>query len=113
MVLPRNHLHCDVCGNVPEFKDDRLVCHCPKFRWTPKRGYGGSATDRELLERHGWRTAGDQDGIAFWIGPGNLGVVYLYEDGTWSGGPAEFDKLEDYLNWYASGAPWPPRLEKI
>jgi hypothetical protein len=103
MSRTRSHLRCDVCGAEPEFRDGRLVCRCSNFQWSPRKGYGGTAVDRELLGRYGWRMASDQNGFTFWVGPGNLGVVYLYEDGTWSGGSGGFDELEDYLNWYARG----------
>jgi hypothetical protein len=104
----RSELRCSVCGASPAYQDGRFVCHCPKFQWKPKKGYGGTAEDRTLLERHGWRQASDSGGFVYWIGPGRAGVINLYEDGTWSGGPAIFDKLEDYLDWYANGQLRPP-----
>jgi hypothetical protein len=97
-----------ICGAAPTHKDGRFVCLCPKFQWKPKRGYEGTDEDRALLARHGWRQAVDTGGFVFWIGPGGTGVVTLYDDGTWSGGSIDFDDLENYLNWYASGKPSPP-----
>jgi hypothetical protein len=112
MTRLRSELLCTVCGTAPTFQDERFVCLCPKFHWKPKKGYAGTAEDREMLEQHGWRQASDGVGFVYWIGPGGSGVVNLYEDGTWSGGPPVFDKLEDYLEWYVSGGPLPPRSEQ-
>ena len=77
--------------------------------WIPQRGYAGTEEDCKLLERRGWKMVTDSGGFIYWIGARNAGVVTLYADGTWSGGPDAFEKLEDYLEWFASGQPWPPR----
>jgi hypothetical protein len=103
----RSELRCSICGVAPEYQEGRFVCLCPKFQWKPKKGYAGTAEDRELLEGHGWQQISDPGDFIYWIGPGRTGVVNLYEDGTWSGGPVVFDRLEDYLEWYASGQPLP------
>jgi hypothetical protein len=66
-----------------------------------------------MLERRGWHQVSDSGGFVYWLGPGRAGVVNLYEDGTWSGGPAAFDEFEDYLEWYASGQPLPRHSEQI
>ena len=71
----------------------------------PKKGYPGTDEDRALLERYGWRMVTDPNGFAYWVGKGNRGVVSLYADGTWAGGPEEFNELEDYLKWFAKGHP--------
>jgi hypothetical protein len=60
----------------------------------------GTAEDRALLESYGWRLATDANGFANWIGPKGAGVVHLYADETWSGGPECFEILEDYLKWF-------------
>src|SRR3974390_82925 len=106
MVRPRCHLRCDVCGTEPDFRDERFFCLCPKFQWIPKRGYSGTATDRALLGRYTWGMVSDGYGFVYWLGPGNRGVVYLYEDGTWAGGSERFDDLEDYLAFYARCERW-------
>ena len=103
MRRTRSELRCDVCGMAPSFDGERRVCLCPKFQWTPKRGYAGTESEREAFERYGWRMATDAGGFVYWIGPGYASVVILYTDGTWAGVPEDFSMLEDFLDWYASG----------
>jgi hypothetical protein len=64
------------------------------------------------LESYGWRLASDAGGFIYWIARGNTGVLYLYPDGTWSGGPSDFALLEDYLEWHASSKSMQPSPEK-
>ena len=73
------------------------------------KSFAGNAEDRALMKSYGWQLVTDAYGFAFWIAPRNAGVVSLYPDGTWAGGPDAFERLEDYLEWFASGEPWPPR----
>jgi hypothetical protein len=101
----RRTLRCTNCSDIPVLSDERWICQCEYFQWQPERGYEGTAEDRELLERYRWRLASDTEGFVYWIAPGNRAVVCLYANGTWAGGPAEFTRLEDYLDWNAGNKP--------
>jgi hypothetical protein len=102
MSRVRRVLRCAICSSEPTLSEGRWVCQCAKFQWQPEKGCEGTPEDRKLLERYGWRLASDAGGFTFWIAPGNAGVIYLYADGTWSGGLAGFASLDDYLEWNAS-----------
>ena len=98
----RRTVRCAICGLEPHLVDEKWVCSCPKISWAPKKSYEGSEEDRALLKAFGWKLLTDSSGFAYWVGPGGAGVVSLYEDGTWAGGPEEFNELEEYLRWRAS-----------
>gem|GEM_PF-5007374 len=104
----RRELRCAVCRNSPFLSSEgKWVCDCQQFQWWPERGYPGTEEDRELLGRYGWRLVNNA-GFAYWIAPGGTGVVSIYTDNTWSGGPAAFATLEEYLDWHARGQPFTP-----
>ena len=100
MSRVRRTLRCAICGLEPHLVDEKWVCSCPKTNWAPKKGFEGSEEDRTLLQAFGWKLVTDSSGFAYWLGPGGAGVVTLYDDGTWGGGSAEFNSLEEYLHWY-------------
>lgn len=106
MSRVRRTVRCAICGQEPQLgPDGRWLCECPKMDWTPRKGFAGTDEDRALLEHYGWRMVTDSTGFVYWVGGAGTGVVSLYPDGTWAGGPPQFDELEDFLKWFAALQP--------